>query len=66
MTTRAQYEQMTDEERERDERLSIMIHEGGLTESEAVAIIEQRQGELLGKYDNDKGNRLRCILRNPR
>ena len=36
---------MTSEERE--ERLAIMIHDGGLSESEAIAILDQEQMELF-------------------
>ncbi len=36
---------MTAEERE--ERLAIMIYDGGMTEEEAIAILDQKQGELF-------------------
>jgi len=38
---------MTAEEEQREERLSIMIHCGGLPEKEARAILNQEQGELF-------------------
>lgn len=38
---------MTAEERE--ERLAIMIHDGGLSEAGAIAILEQQQGELFSQ-----------------
>ena len=38
---------MTAEEELREERLAIMIHCGGLTEDEAKAILDQKQGELF-------------------
>jgi len=36
---------MTAEERE--ERLAIMIYDGGMTEEEAIAILDQKQGKLF-------------------
>ena len=49
MTTRAAWEAMTDDEQLTDERIAIMVHDGGLSEEEARAIIEQRQRELFGE-----------------
>ena len=64
--TYAQLCALSDADQIREERLAIMVHDGGLSEDEARARVERRQGELFGKYDNAKGNRLRCSLRNPR
>ena len=47
MTTRAEWEAMTDGEQLTDERIAIMVHDGGLSEDEARAIIEQRQISLF-------------------
>ena len=40
---------LSDSEQFLSERIAIMVHDGGLSEEEARAIIEQRQGELFGK-----------------
>jgi hypothetical protein len=37
------------EEQLREERLAIMIHESGMSEVEAIAKLDQKQGELWGK-----------------
>ena len=37
------------EDQLREERISIMIFDGGMTEEEAIAILDQKQGELWGK-----------------
>jgi len=36
-----------DEELAREETLSMMCQDGWMTEAEAVAVLEQRQGELF-------------------
>ena len=38
---------LSDSEQLMDERLAIMVHDGGLSEDEARAIIEQRQISLF-------------------
>ena len=38
---------LTDSEQLMDERLAIMVHDGGLSEEEARAMVERRQGELF-------------------
>jgi len=43
---------MTPEEELREERISIMVFCGGLTEAEALAILNQAQGEL---FERGKG-----------
>ena len=64
--TYAQLCAMPDDEQIADERIALIIEGDHCTEDEARARVERRQGELFGKYDNAKGNRLRCSLRNPR
>ena len=48
---------LSDSEQLMDERLAIMVHDGGLSEEEARAMVERRQGELFGEEDNDKDHR---------
>lgn len=47
--TYAQLCALSDADQIRDERIAIMIHEGGLSEDEARARVERRQGELFGE-----------------
>ncbi len=35
------------EDQLREERISIMIFDGGMTEEEAIAILDQKQGKLF-------------------
>lgn len=44
---------LSDSEQLMDERLAIMVHDGGLSEDEARAIIQQQQLELW--QDHKKG-----------
>ena len=44
---------LSDSEQLMDERLAIMVHDGGLSEEEAMAIIQQQQLELW--QDHRKG-----------
>lgn len=41
--TAQELQQLPIEDQLKDERLAIMTHDGGLTENEALAIIEKRQ-----------------------
>lgn len=43
VVTAQELQQLPIEDQLRDERLAIMVHDGGLTENEAIAIIEKQQ-----------------------
>ena len=64
--TYAQLCALSDADQIREERIAIICEGEKCGEEEAIAILDQKQRELFGKYDNAKGNRLRCSLRNPR
>ena len=51
--TYAQLLALSDADQITDERLAIMVHDGGLSEEEARAIIQQQQLELW--QDHKKG-----------
>lgn len=46
VVTAQELQKLPVEDQLKDERLAIMVHDGGLTENEAIAIIEKQQISL--------------------
>jgi len=45
--TSEEFHALSPEAQLREERLALMIYDGGMTEEEAIAILDQKQGKLF-------------------
>lgn len=57
--TSEEFHALSPEAQLREERLALMIYDGGMTEEEAIAILDQKQGKLFEQ--NMAKNERKCI-----